>query len=169
VLPLGAFFDVEGFLGDLRGIIKREIGGFELMAALQNAMDSRFVATAAPPEFTRLDLYQLLEQCIARVNSSIEGWSDRVYEVGDWRLLIIKAAWFQDLYNIFFPALELSTTVVATQEGEIPFCAYNSAGWREAVERAHRTATLSDWHREHGRHPIFAHNQLVPLDALVKR
>jgi 7,8-dihydro-6-hydroxymethylpterin dimethyltransferase len=99
VMALGAFFDIEGFLGDLRGFIDQGIEGFELMAALQNAMDSRFAEAAAPREFSRADLYRLLEQCIARVNSSIEGWSDRVYEAGPWRLLIIKAAWFQDSYN----------------------------------------------------------------------
>jgi uncharacterized radical SAM superfamily Fe-S cluster-containing enzyme len=167
VLPLGRFFNIEGFLADLRGIIEQKIEGFALIAALQGAMDSRFDAASAPPEFTRADLYQLLEQCIARVNSSVEGWAERSYESGEWRLLIITAMWFQDLYTFLFPALELSTTVVATQEGELPFCAYNSAGWREAVERAHRTATLSEWHREHGRHPIFTSNQLVPLNALV--
>ena len=48
--------------------------------------------------------------------------------------------WFQDLFNFDLRSIEASTTVVATQEGEIPFCAYNSAGWREAVERMHSSA-----------------------------
>jgi len=130
-------------------------------------MDSRFDSAAAPTNFTRADLYQLLEQCIARVNSSVGGWAERPYESGEWRLLIVIVASFMDLYNFDLPALESSTTVVATQEGEIPFCAYNSAGWREMVERTHRTATLSEWHRQHRRHPIFAGNQLVPITDLV--
>ena len=75
--------------------------------------------------------------------------------------------WFQDLFNFDLRSIEASTTIVATQDGEISFCAYNAAGWREAVERTHRTAKLSEWHRQHGRHSIFAGNQLVPISELV--
>jgi uncharacterized radical SAM superfamily Fe-S cluster-containing enzyme len=167
VLPLGKFFNIEGFLADLRGIVERDIDGFNLIAAIQAAMESRFDPMAAPPCFTQADLDQLLEQCIARVNSSIEGWDERTYESGEWRLLIVMASWFQDLYTLTLSAVKLSTTVVATQEGEIPFCAYNSTGWREFIERTHRTATLTDWHHRHGRHPIMTHNQVVPISDLV--
>jgi hypothetical protein len=70
-------------------------------------------------------------------------------------------------FNFDLRSVQTSTTVVATEEGEISFCAYNSAGWREAVERIHRTATLTDWHEQHGRHSIFAGGKLVPITSLV--
>ena len=168
VTPIGKFFNIEGFLEDLRRIIDQSARGFDLIASVQTAIDSRFDAAFAPTNFTRADLYQLLEQCIARVNSSVDGWAERTYESGEWRLFVVMGSWFQDLYTLVLPALWSATTVVATQEGEIPFCAYNSAGWREVVERTHRTATLSEWHRHHGRHPIFAGgNQLVPIIDVV--
>ena len=167
VAPLASFFDVEGFLGDVRCIIDQRSDGFELMAAVQTAIDVRFDSAAAPANFTRGDLYQLLEQFIARVNSSIEGWAERTYESAEWRLFIVTGMWFQDIFNFDLRSIEASTTVVATQEGEICFSAYNSAGWREAVEGIHRTATLSQWHHQHGRHPIFTGGKLVPLRSLV--
>jgi uncharacterized radical SAM superfamily Fe-S cluster-containing enzyme len=167
VAPLASFFDVEGFLGDVREMIDQNLDGFRLIAAVQTAIDSRFDSAAAPANFTREDLYQLHEQSMARVNSSIEGWAERTYESGDWRLFVVLGIWFQDLFNFDLRSVQTSTTVVATEEGEISFCAYNSAGWREAVERIHRTATLTDWHEQHGRHSIFAGGKLVPITSLV--
>jgi uncharacterized radical SAM superfamily Fe-S cluster-containing enzyme len=167
VAPLASFFDVEGFLGDVREMIGQRLEGFRLIAAVQNAIDSRFDSAAAPANFTREDLYQLHEQSMARVNSSIEGWAERTYESGEWRLFVVLGIWFQDLFNFDLRSVQTSTTVVATEEGEISFCAYNSAGWREAVERIHRTAPLSEWHRQHGRHSIFAGGKLVPITSLV--
>ena len=163
-VPVTRCFDLEGFLGDLRNICDRDFRGLALMEALQTAIDSRFIAEAAPEGFDRANLYQLLEQCIARVNSSVEGWDERAYENTEWRLFIVNGMWFQDLFNFDLRSIEASTTVVATQDGEISFCAYNSGGWREAVERIHRTAPLADWHHQHGRHHIYANGQLVQLE-----
>jgi hypothetical protein len=53
-----------------------------------------------------------------------------------------------------------------TQMGEISFCAYNTGvGWRQIVEKIHRTAKVSDWFKEHGRHPVYAKNQNLPLSG----
>jgi hypothetical protein len=54
---------------------------------------------------------------------------------------------------------------MATQEGEINFCAYNGGGWRRIVEHLHQTARLADWNRSHGRHPIYAKGKEVSLGA----
>jgi hypothetical protein len=56
---------------------------------------------------------------MARVNSSIEGWAERTYESGEWRLFIVQGVWFQDLFNFDLQSVQASTIVVATQEGEI--------------------------------------------------
>src|SRR5215472_2951326 len=168
VRPLASFFDdIEGFRGDLRRIIVQDLDRFSLMAAVHGAIDSRFDSTSAPAGYTSANLDQLHAQSMARVNSSIDGWTERAYESGEWRLLFVLGMWFQDLFNIDLRAVRTSTTVVATEEGEISFCAYNSTGWREAVERMHRTATLSEWHRQHGRHPIFSDGKVVPVNAVM--
>lgn len=164
VVALASLFDIEGFLGDVHQMIDQNLEGFRLMSAVQTAIDSRFDSGMAPADFSRADLYQLHEQSMARVNSSIEGWAERAYESGPWRLFVVLGVWFQDLFNLDLRSIRSSTTVVATEEGEIPFCAYNSVGWREAVERMHRTATLTEWHHQHGRHEIFAGGKLVPID-----
>jgi hypothetical protein len=58
-----------------------------------------------------------------------------------------------------------SKTPVATQEGEITFCAYNGGRWRNIVEHLHQTASLPAWNRMHGRHPIYAKGKDVDLGA----
>ena len=44
---------------------------------------------------------------------------------------------FQDAHTYDFATTADSATPVATQEGEIGFSAYNSAGWRRIVEHVH--------------------------------
>ncbi len=57
-----------------------------------------------------------------------------------------------------------------TQLGEISFCAYNTgAGWRQIIEEMHQTATLADWYRDKGRHPIYAGGKSVPLPTYRPR
>jgi uncharacterized radical SAM superfamily Fe-S cluster-containing enzyme len=168
VAPLASFFDVEGFLADVRQMIDQQLEGFHLIAAVQAAIDSRFDSAAAPQNFTRGDMYQLHEQSMARVNSSIEGWTERTYESGEWRLFMVLGAWFQDLFNIDLHSVQREATVVVTGEDQaVSFSVYYSAGWRQAIERVHRTATLSEWHEQHGRHTIFAGGKLVPINTLI--
>src|SRR5262249_19080546 len=53
----------------------------------------------------------------------------------------------------------------ATQMGEISFCAYNTGvGWRQIVEHMHKNATVAEWYKEHGKHPVYANpRKAVPL------
>jgi hypothetical protein len=74
--------------------------------------------------------------------------------------------WFQDLFNYDFRRTERCIIPYATQEGEISFCAYNTGiGWRNIIEKNHKTATLTKWYEEHGRHEIFAGGKKVALDT----
>jgi hypothetical protein len=52
--------------------------------------------------------------------------------------------------------------------GEISFCAYNTGvGWRNVIEKMKANATVAEWYRTRGRHPVYAKNQRLPLpDAL---
>jgi 7,8-dihydro-6-hydroxymethylpterin dimethyltransferase len=108
----------------------------------------------------------LLVDCFYRVAGSGPGWSERAYSyAGPWKLLMITTMSFQDLYNYDFATMSDSKTPVATQEGEMTFCAYNGGRWRQIVEHSHRTASLAEWNRTHGRHPIYANGKEVVLDA----
>jgi hypothetical protein len=54
----------------------------------------------------------------------------------------------------------------ATQLGEISFCAYNTGiGWRKIIENMHKTATVAEWNKMHGKHGVFAGGKNVPLDS----
>ena len=73
--------------------------------------------------------------------------------------------WFQDLWTYDFRRTEMCIIPYATQQGEISFCAYNTGvGWRQIVEKIHQTATVSEWYRSEGRHPVYANpRKEVPL------
>ncbi len=81
-----------------------------------------------------------------------------------WRVLLVAGMWFQDLFNYDFRRTEMCIIPYGTQAGEISFCAYNTgAGWRKIVEEMHQSATLAQWYREKGRHPVYAHGARIPL------
>jgi hypothetical protein len=83
-----------------------------------------------------------------------------------WRVLLVAGMWFQDLFNYDFRRTEMCIIPYGTQLGEISFCAYNTgAGWRKIVEEMHQSATLSEWYKDKGRHPVYAHGKRVPLPA----
>ena len=73
--------------------------------------------------------------------------------------------WFQDLWTYDFRRTEMCIIPYATQMGEISFCAYNTGvGWRQIVENMYQNATVADWYREHGKHPVYANpRKSVPL------
>jgi hypothetical protein len=51
-----------------------------------------------------------------------------------------------------------------TQMGEISFCAYNTGvGFRQIIEKMKKTATVAEWYKTRGRHPVYAKNQHLPL------
>jgi len=158
--PLGRFFDLDGFE---RAILA---GGRDLGRVIQVARQS-FVAGEAPSGFTFEDLPSLLHQCVARVNTGWRDWEHRGYEDGQWRLIVIHGMWFQDLFNFDIRINRSAPTVVATQEGEISFSAYNAAGFRQVVEHEFQVAGLADWNRTHGRHAIYANQVMVPISSLT--
>lgn len=72
---------------------------------------------------------------------------------------------FQDAYNYDFAMMSDSKTPVATQEGEITFCAYNGGRLRKIVEHLHQSASLAEWNRTYGRDPIYAKGKEVVLSS----
>jgi hypothetical protein len=82
----------------------------------------------------------------------------------EWRVLFIAGMWFQDLFNYDFRRTEMCIIPYGTQMGEISFCAYNTGvGWRQIVEKMKANATVAEWYRTKGRHPVYAKNQILPL------
>ena len=80
-----------------------------------------------------------------------------------WRVLCVEGMWFQDLFTYDFRRTEMCVIPYGTQDGEISFCAYNTGvGWRQIIEEMHKTASLSEWYQEHGRHAVYAKGKEVP-------
>ena len=163
VVPISSFLDVEGFVREVATIADEGNDVDATRARVARAIMRRFDPRRAPAGFTVADLFALLERFLPRFRSDAADWSSQDNTDPKWRLLMIGGMWFQDLFNLDLEVIGMDAVATATEEGEISFCAYNSAGWRSVIEHFHKTATLAVWHNTHGRHPIFANGATVPL------
>jgi 7,8-dihydro-6-hydroxymethylpterin dimethyltransferase len=159
MIPLLDFLDVEGLLADFAEIF--DAGGSRAWALAQVATSvvRHFKPDVAPPGF---NLTTLLKQFMSQTGAAHTGEGDaREYE---WRVLFVAGMWFQDLFNYDFRRTEMCIIPYGTQMGEISFCAYNTGvGWRNIIEKMKANATVAEWYRARGRHPIHAKNKDLPL------
>jgi tetraether lipid synthase len=160
IVPVASFFDVEQFIRDIveiadlgkRPVITKTMIAASLLRNLDRSM--------APANFGVAQLRDLLADCFYRVAGSCPDWSKHAYSyTGSWRLVMVSAMHFQDAYNYDLATISDSATPMATQEGEISFCAYNGGRWRKIVEHLHPTATVREWNRTHGRHSIYSNGK----------
>ena len=166
IVPVAKFFDVQQFLRDIVDITDLGRGPAITKAMVALSAVRNFNRTKAPADFGLDQLRRLLSDCFYRVAGSGQSWSERAYSyAGSWKLVMITPMSFQDLYNYDLATMSDSKTPVATQEGEITFCAYNGGRWRKIVEHLHQTASLPEWNRMHGRQPIYAKGKEVDLGA----
>lgn len=159
MVPLIDFLDVEGLLEDLRAVFDAGRGRAWTRTQLVAALLRRYRPGKAPPGFT---LFTLLKQFMSQTGAAHAGEGDAAaYE---WRVLFVAGMWFQDLFNYDFRRTEMCIIPYGTQMGEISFCAYNTgAGWRNILEKMRANATVAEWNRTHGRHPVHAKNRDLPL------
>jgi uncharacterized radical SAM superfamily Fe-S cluster-containing enzyme len=166
IVPVARFFDMERFVRDIVEIADsgRRLAIIKSMVLL--SLVRNFDSDNAPPDFGIAQLRGLFADCVYRVAGSGPNWSEQAYAYnGVWRLVMVSPMAFQDNSNYDLATISHSTTPMATQEGEINFCAYNGGGWRRIVEHLHQTAKVVDWNRSHGRHPIYAKGKEVDLGA----
>ena len=163
-IPIPLFFDLEQFMRDVVKITDSGRAPVATKAIVSLSILRNFNQQKAPSGLEHADLRQLLEDCFYRVAGSSDHWSQKAYSYdGRWRVMILNGMWFQDAFNYDFSGICNSTTPVATTQGEISFCAYYGGGWRKIVEHQSQTATLAEWHRNHGRHEIYANGEKVDL------
>jgi len=166
IVPVARFFDVEQFLKDIIEIADSARRPAITKSMVLLSLARNFDPDKAPPDFGIRRLRDLLVDCVYRVAGSGPGWSERAYAYnGVWRLVMVSPMAFQDNYNYDLSLISNSSTPVATQEGEINFCAYNGGRWRRIVEHLHKTASLTEWNRSHGRHPIYAKGKEVDMGS----
>jgi uncharacterized radical SAM superfamily Fe-S cluster-containing enzyme len=169
--PLGAFVNVERFLQDARTIADtaRGPGLTKLQAAL--SLLRNYTPAHAPRGFRLVDLLKKYDkqsggQLGGRLGAKDNG--DRKQD--EWLILFVAGMWFQDLWTYDFRRTEMCIIPYATQMGEISFCAYNTGvGWRQIVEKMHQNASVAEWYRKYGKHPVYANpRKSVPLDATAQ-
>jgi hypothetical protein len=160
------FFDYEQFMKDVYVITDTARGRKLTMAQLAMAIMRNFSPERAPEGFPVSQIINLFKPSSANSNSDR---NDRMKaqsadDPSDvWRVLCVEGMWFQDLFNYDFRRTEMCVIPYGTQEGEISFCAYNTGvGWRQIIEEMHKTASLSEWYKEHGRHAVYAKGKPVP-------
>jgi tetraether lipid synthase len=163
-VPIPSFFNLEQFMRDILEIADRGRGPASIKALVWLSVLRNFDQKKTPSGFSHAQLRSLLEDCFYRVAGSSGDWSQKAYAYnGRWKIMIVNGLWFQDAFNYDFSAISSSSTPVATQQGEISFCAYNGGGWRKIVEHMNRTAALAEWHRTHPRHEIYAKGKRVEI------
>jgi uncharacterized radical SAM superfamily Fe-S cluster-containing enzyme len=163
MIPLTEFLDIEQLLLDVQSITDAAQGRAVTVAELSLALLRNYRPDKAPPGYTFADLIkQFLSQTGARGKKIGEYEAD----AGDfeWRCLFVAGMWFQDLFNYDFRRTEMCIIPYGTQMGEISFCAYNTGvGWRNIVEKMLANASVAEWYRRHGRHPVYARGQHLKL------
>jgi uncharacterized radical SAM superfamily Fe-S cluster-containing enzyme len=163
MVPLTAFLCLDQLLLDLQEITDSAQGRAATIAELVIALLKNFDAEKAPKGFT---FYHLIKQFLSQTGNrgSRVGQYESDANEFEWRLLFVAGMWFQDLFNYDFRRTEMCIIPYGTQMGEISFCAYNTGvGWRNIIEKMKANATVAEWYRTQGRHPVYAKNQDLPL------
>ena len=173
-VPVGSFFNIETFLKDMEKIVSNAHRPTLSKAQMALAVIRNFDPAKAPVGLAVKDLFNLLEQCALRSNCQVDGWTSAVYGQDEWRMLIVGGMWFQDLFNYELHNIQMSTALVADlglnrrqDAAEVSFSFKNAGGWRQLSERLRQAPSLSHWHSAHGRHPIYANDQLVPVGNIA--
>jgi len=164
-VPLAEFLDVEQVLADFQAIADRGLSRGLTLSKMALALLRSFRPDKAPAGY---GLYELIRQVLSQAGASgrkvgeTEGDADQF----EWRFLFVAGMWFQDLFNYDFRRTEMCIIPYGTQLGEISFCAYNTGvGFRQIVEKMHRTASVAEWFKTHGRHPVHANHRDLELPA----
>lgn len=168
MVPVAEFLNLEQILKDVQRVADSGRGKAETLAAIALSLVRNFDASRAPDGYGYTEfIKQFLSQIGAR--GGAVGASEGDAADFEWRFLFVAGMWFQDLFNYDFRRTEMCIIPYGTQLGEISFCAYNTGvGFRQIVEKMKHTATVAEWYRTEGRHPVYAKNQQLPLpDSLL--
>jgi 7,8-dihydro-6-hydroxymethylpterin dimethyltransferase len=159
MVPLLDFLDLEGLLRDFAAIFEAGRSPGLTRAQVLTSLLRHYKPEKAPPDF---DLGTLVKQFMSQTGAAHAGESDAKEYA--WRVLFVAGMWFQDLFNYDFRRTEMCIIPYGTQLGEISFCAYNTGvGWRNVIEKMKANATVAEWYKAHGRHPIHAKGKDLPL------
>lgn len=162
-VPLAEFLDIEQILLDFATIAEGTAGRKERMLLMGLSLMKNFHAEKAPAGYGALEL---VRQAMSQMGAKGKRVGDSEGDAAEfeWRFLFVAGMWFQDVFNYDFRRTEMCIIPYATQLGEVSFCAYNTGvGFRQVVEKMFQTASVADWYKKYGRHPVFAKGRDLPL------
>ena len=167
--PVSAFLNVDRVLQDAKVIADSARG--RSLTTVQTALSvlRNYSPLSAPKGFRLIDLVRKFDkQSGGQLGGRLGACEEGNRKNDEWLLMFVAGMWFQDLWTYDFRRTEMCIIPYATQMGEISFCAYNTGvGWRHIVEKMYQNATVADWYREHGKHPVYAHGRkAVPLPSM---
>ncbi len=159
MVPMLQFLDAEGVLADMQTIFDAADDPAWAKAQLVASLLRHYKPEGAPDGF---HLHTLVKQFLSQAGVSHAGEDDA--DEYEWRILFVAGMWFQDLFNYDFRRTEMCIIPYGTQMGEISFCAYNTGiGWRNIIEKMKANASVAEWYKENGKHPVYANNQDLPI------
>jgi hypothetical protein len=164
--PLSAFVNVDRILDDARVIADAARGPFLTKVQTALSLLRNYSPASAPLGFRLADLlHKFDKQSGGQLGGRLAARDESNRKQDELLLLFVAGMWFQDLWTYDFRRTEMCIIPYATQMGEISFCAYNTGvGWRQIVEKMHQNATVADWYRKNGKHPVFANPlKSIPL------
>ncbi len=163
MVPVAEFLDLEQILQDMQNVADAGLGRRQTYLALALSLLRNFKPEKAPVGYGVAELVRQFTSQIGAKGESV-GASEGDADQFQWRFLFVAGMWFQDLFNYDFRRTEMCIIPYGTELGEISFCAYNTGvGFRQIVEKMKMTATVADWFRTNGKHPVYAKNQSLPL------
>ncbi len=165
--PLSQFLDMDQLMRDVGDITDGAQPKAITLAQVALALLKNFKPEKAPRGYGFADLLKQFRSQTGTRGNQIGEFESDAHEF-EWRALFVAGMWFQDLFNYDFRRTEMCIIPYGTQMGEISFCAYNTGvGWRNVIEKMKANATVADWYKTRGRHPIYAKNQELPLPAAI--
>ena len=164
MVPLSEFLDLEQLLLDVQDVTDAgQQPRAVTLAQTALALMKNFKPEAAPPGYTFLDLIKQFRSQTGNRGVKVGEFESDAADF-EWRALFVAGMWFQDLFNYDFRRTEMCIIPYGTQAGEISFCAYNTGvGWRNVIEKIKANASVAEWYRKYGRHPVYAKNQDLPI------
>jgi len=142
VIPVTRFIDVEGLLAfiDKESEIKGPLKKLRVASAFLKNIDDFVDYDKAPEGF---NLKKILKD--AAIGGSYDGLRGFHY-----KSLFIGSMWFQDAFNLNVDRLERCVIHYATEEGIVPFCAYNGLGIGDKIREKH-SLPIKEWEEKTGR------------------
>jgi len=164
--PLPQFINVDRFFEDARTISDSARGPVLTKVQMALSLLRNYEPSKAPKGFALKELLKKFDkQSGGALGGKLGAQDNQNRKQDEWLIMFVAGMWFQDLWTYDFRRTEMCIIPYATQMGEISFCAYNTGvGWRQIVEHMHKNATVAEWYKDHGKHPVYANpRKAVPL------